>query len=174
VEDDLPASGVEAGGLETFQDDGGAGQGGVTAERDFRAGGEPAEAIVGAGGDEVSRFRKVVLGGNGLKRGVREELVEEDDGGGVAGEAASGEGVNLEDGGAHRKIVADAGGERREGAIGSPHLRKPRRAVRIRSGGFWSTRGSLYLNRRKAGPSLRLPHRANSGRDGAPGALRSG
>jgi hypothetical protein len=103
VEDDLGARGFEA-----LHDDGGAGEGGVAAERDLGGGREPAEVVVAAEGDEVGGFGEVVFGGDGLEDGVGEKGVEGNDGGGIAGEAAGSEGVDLVDGGAHKKILAEA------------------------------------------------------------------
>jgi hypothetical protein len=55
-----------------------------------------------------SGLSEVVLGGDGLEGLVGQEGVKRNDSGGVAGESAGGEGINLVDGGAHGSILAEA------------------------------------------------------------------
>ncbi len=102
VEDD-----VGAGGLDALHNDSSAGEGGVAAEGDFGGGGKPAEAVVAVLRDEEGGFGEIVFGGDGLEGRVGEKVLKGHDGGGVAGEAGGGEGVYLEDSGAHRKFVQE-------------------------------------------------------------------
>jgi hypothetical protein len=72
----------------------------MSAERDLGARGEPAQLVVTVGSDEVGSLGQIVFASDGLENLVGEKAVEGNDGGRVAGEAASGEGINLVDGGA--------------------------------------------------------------------------
>ncbi len=83
-------------GLAEFaEDDVGGGEGGVAAEVDLDGRGEPAEVeAIGGGANEEGGFGEAVFEGDALEERVVEPGVERDDGGGIAGEDAIGEGVD--------------------------------------------------------------------------------
>jgi hypothetical protein len=87
--------------LEPLHDDCGGRQSGVTAELYFDRRGEPAEVVFRAGCDQERGLGEIVLGRDGLHRGVGKELLEYDDGRRVTREPCGREGVELEDGRAH-------------------------------------------------------------------------
>ena len=63
---------------------------------------------VAVGADDIGGFGEVVFDGDGLECCVGEKAIEGHYRGRIAREAAGGEGVNLVDGGAHKKILAEA------------------------------------------------------------------
>ena len=78
------------------------GDGGMTGQRDFFAGGEITRPEVGArtrrGPQDEAGFGKILLAGDGLHRRGIEVIRVEDDGTGVAGERVRGEGIHLHEG----------------------------------------------------------------------------
>src|SRR4030095_4567403 len=80
----------------------GGSHGGVAAQVHLLVGGEPAqiEAAV-LSGNEVGRFREIVLGGDVLQLRVVDPLFQRADGGGVAGEELVREDVDLIEGDLH-------------------------------------------------------------------------
>jgi len=62
---------------------------------------EPAQTKILSVGNQKGGLGEIILFGDGLQRRVRRKSVEQDDGGGIAGEAAVGESIDLKNGEIH-------------------------------------------------------------------------